>query len=182
MSLIPGFSRFLHQTPVSVRTLAVFNTTTASSLNQRTYGPVNTHMIPGLIKVKKNKLCHIWHCRKIGRFQLGVIVYIQFVELELHHAPCQLSRSQDTFSSGEEGFKKGFTIHVHDGHPGHVVLTISIKFLPTSDKDDHHQIWLSSASQFQRRCLKLIVTYMYIFTRQEQKRSNLLINIMIQSI
>ena len=49
--------------------------------NQRTNGPVNAHRTSGAT-VSTKKIHKIWHRLKIGQGQLGVIIYINFVELE----------------------------------------------------------------------------------------------------
>ena len=63
--------------------------------NQRTNGPVNAHLISGpTVSTKTNK---------IGQGQPGVIIYINFVELE---SPMLHAKFQDhrTPGSGEEEF------------------------------------------------------------------------------
>ena len=63
--------------------------------NQRTNGPVNTHLISGPTVSTKTS--------KIGQGQPRVIIYINFVELE---SPMLHAKFQDhrTSGSGEEDF------------------------------------------------------------------------------
>ena len=66
---------------------------TYQSLNQRTNGPVNAHLISGpTVSTKTSKIC---------QGQPSVIIYIKFVELE---SPMLHAKFQDlrTSGSGEE--------------------------------------------------------------------------------
>ena len=69
--------------------------TDVKSLNQRTNGPVNAHLISGPTVSTKTS--------KIGQGQPRVIIYINFVELE---SPMLCAKFQDhrTSGSGEEDF------------------------------------------------------------------------------
>ena len=58
---------------------------------------------------------------------------------------------------------KGFSIYSHGGHFGQVTLTINTNFRSPSTN-----FGFDRAMRLQRRCLDIIVIYMYISPRQEQ--------------
>ena len=81
---------------------------------------------------------------------------------------------------------KDFTINENGGHLGRVTCTIYIKLSFPLPKEAPHEIWLGLAEQFQRRrCLIIMVIYMYIAPGQGQTTpwgQILFINSIIQSI
>ena len=103
----------------------------------------------------------------MGQGQLRVIIHINFVELEyiLPHAKFHDHR---TISSVRR-FLKVFTINEHGGHLGHVTCTIFINFLSCFTRRLHMKFGTDWPSGFrEKRCLKIMVIYMYIAPVQGQ--------------
>ena len=113
------------------------------------------------------------------------MIYTNFVELYclLLHAKFQNHRPS---GSGEERFSMIFAIYSHGGHLGHVTLTIYTKLSFPLSKDAPHKVWLCLAKRFERRrCLNIMVIYMYIAPWQGQTTpwaQNIFININFLSI
>ena len=74
----------------------------------------------------------------MGQYQLRVIIYINFLELEyiIPHAECHDHR---TISSVGEVFSKAFTIYGHDGHLDDVTWTIYINLLSPFSRRLHRK-------------------------------------------
>ena len=128
--------------------------------NQRTNGPVNAHLISGpTVSTKRSK---------IGQGQPRVIIYIDIVELE---SPMLSAKFQDhrTSGSGEEVFFFLKKYHIWAWWPSWSCdLYHLYKLSFPLPRETLYKIWASLAELFQRRCLKIIIIYMYIAPEQGQ--------------
>ena len=115
-----------------------------------------------------------WPCCKIGQDQPRVIIYISFLELEslMLHAKFQDHR---TSGSGEEDFYYIWWLSWSCDLDHLYRLSFPLT------KEAPNEIWHWLAERFQRRCLKMLVIYMYIARGQGQTSPGVIFSLSVSA-
>ena len=121
---------------------------TASTKDHNSFWEI--HLFP-----YKSISAQIWLCRKIGQSRWTNLVVLEYPML---HTKVQGHRH---FGSGEEDFLKVYTAWWASWSCD---LDRLYKHSFPHPKEAPHEIWLQSAQWFQRRCLKMLTTHIYIQT------------------